>query len=149
MTPGKIRRVIDDHPEISRKIWRDLPRLLHDPAAIVPSAHRDGSIIPVLALEANVEGLVLVPIKPATSVAFNVVLSIYARMDGMAWLDRELRIASHDGLASYVERGFAATLPKPGSASEETIPSSSGSIPVDGTTKPRRQILQLRGKSSN
>ena len=141
-------RVASDHPEISREIWRNLPRLLCDPVAIVPSAHRDGSIIPVLALGTSLGGLVLVPIKPAASVAFNVVLSIYERPDGEAWLDRELRIASEDGLGSYVERGFAATLPKPGSASEDAIPSSSGSIPVDGTTKPKREILSLPKKST-
>ncbi len=147
MTPGKIARIAKEHPEITRQIWRDLPRLLQDPAAIVPSAHRDGSIIPVLALNTSLGGLVLVPILPAAEVAFNVILSVYARPDGDSWLTRELYLSGKDRLSSYVRRGFAATLPKPGSASEDTIPSSPGSIPADGTTKPKRLILQLRKKS--
>ena len=148
ITPGKIKRVAGDHPEITREIWRDLPRLLRNPVAIVPSSHRDGSIVPVLALGTSLSGLVLVPILPAASVAFNLVLSIYERPDGEAWLRRELRIAAKEGKASFLERGFAATLPQPGSASEDALPSSSGSIPVDGTAKPEREILHLRKKSS-
>ena len=101
-----------------------------------------------MALGTSLSGLVLVPILPAGTVAFNLVLSIYERSDGYDWLERELRIAAKDGKASFLERGFAATLPQPGSASEDAIPSSPGSIPVDGTTKPKREILHLRQKSS-
>ncbi len=148
MTPGKIRRVASEHPEILRELWRNLPYLLARPVAIVPSAHRDGSIVPVLVLGPGLEELVLVPIKPAGTLPFNVILSIYERRDGLAWLQRELRIASSEGLVSFLDKGFAATLPKPGSVSKDTIPSSSGSIPVDGTTKPNREILSLGKKST-
>lgn len=148
ITPGKILRVAKEHPEITREIWLSLPKMLQSPVAIVPSSHGDGSIVPVLAFGGGGEGLLLVPVLPARDIAFNLVLSVYARTDGLAWLNRELGIADQQGKSRYLERGFAATLPQPGSASENAIPSSSGSIPVDGTAKPKREILRLRKKST-
>lgn len=111
MTPGKIKRVVRDYPEISREIWRNLPQLLANPAAIVPSKYRDGSIIPVLALGTSDVGLVLVPIKPADTVSFNLILSAYEKPDGIAWLEREMRIANSVGLISYVESMWKGVSP--------------------------------------
>lgn len=149
ITPGKIVRIVKDHPEITRKILRDLPNSLRNPVAILPSARRDGTLISVLVLESDCPDPILVPIFPAPDRASNIVMSVYAKPQGMIWIEREIEQATRDKVPFYARKGFAATLPKPGSASEDTIPSSPGPIPADGTTKPERRILRLREKSSD
>ena len=89
---------------------------------------------------------ILVPIMPGNGNAPNIVLSAYAKPNGTAWIEREIELAKRDKLIHFVEKGFAAALPKPGAAN--AIPSSSGPIPADGTTKPKRYILSLRKDST-
>ena len=146
ITPGKIVRIADQHPEISRQIWQDLPISLANPAAVLPSQKRDGSVVPVLVCQAHVESPIFVPIMPNKSA--NVVLSVYGREDGAYWVAREARIASRDGEKYFIREDFAATMPKPESDPKRPISSSSGAIPADGTAKPKREILKLPKKSS-
>ena len=148
ITSGKIVKATRDHPQVQRSTWHRLPDLLGNPAVILPSAQRNGSIIVVLALQDAAGDPVLVPICADPDRGANVVLSIYGKEDGTAWLIREINEAKTKGLSVFVARGFAATLPQPGSASEETIPSSPDLIPVDGTAKPDRVVLSLRKKST-
>ncbi|MFM5894313.1 MAG: hypothetical protein ACKOQM_07770 [Novosphingobium sp.] len=148
MRPGKIAKAAAEHPEIPRTIWHRLPVLLATPAAVLPSSRRDGTVVPVLVLDAFLDDPVLVPIFPDAAGAANVVLSIYEKTDGYRWINAEIARAQKEQLPLFVEKGFVATLPQPGSVSEDTIPSSPGPIPADGTTKPEREILRLRRKSS-
>jgi hypothetical protein len=146
ITPGKIVRISREHPEITRAVWQSLPSLLCDPVAIMPSQKRDGTVIPVLVCEAEVDCPVFVPMMPDKSA--NIVLSVYGRDDAQHWIAREATIASNESLRFFVREDFAATMPKPESDSKEPIPSSSGAIPADGTAKPSREILGLRKKST-
>jgi Phage MuF-C-terminal domain len=146
ITPGKIVRISREHPEITRTVWQNLPSLLCDPVAIMPSQKRDGTVIPVLVCEAEVDCPVFVPIMPDKSA--NIVLSVYGRDDAQHWIAREATIASNESLRFFVREDFAATMPKPESGSKEPISSSPGAIPADGTAKPPREILGLRKKST-
>ena len=148
IVPGKIARAIREHPEVGSDVWHRLPGLLRSPVAILPSQRRDGSIITVLAVQDSAGDPVFVPITAAPDRAANLVLSVYGKQSGATWLAREIAQAKSDGLNVFVERSFAASLPQPGSVSEDTIPSSPGPIPADGTAKPKREILHLRKKST-
>jgi Phage MuF-C-terminal domain len=149
MSAAKIARIRRDHPEISLKLLHALPGLICDPLAVFPSIRRDGSMVFVLVVRDSSGDPVIVAVAPDAVAGRNVVLSVYGKNDGFAWVHAQLAYARADGCEVFEGKGFAASVPKPGSVSEDTIPSSPGPIPVDGTTKPRRQILQLRGKSSN
>jgi hypothetical protein len=141
MAAGKIAMCRREHPEVSRSVWHSLPRLLDKPLVIVPSARRDGSMVVVLVVT-DVDGEpILVVVQPGTAGSPNIILSIYGKTNGAAWIATQIKHAAADGLPHYVGKGFAATLPQPGSAN--AIPSSSGLIPVDGTTKPRGRILSV------
>lgn len=146
MTQGKIARCRREHPEVMLNIWHDLPALLSDPLAAVPSMRRDGSLVVMLFVIDAAGDPVVVAIQPGSDGSPNVVLSVYGKANGYEWLTRQITYARADGLPYYVRRDFAAAMPQPGSA--EAIPSSSGPIPADGTAKPQRQILSIRKNST-
>jgi Phage MuF-C-terminal domain len=147
MAAGKIAMCRREHPEVPLAVWHALPRLLEKPLAVFPSARRDGSLVIVLVVT-DVDGEpVLVIVEPGRAASPNVILSIYGKANGIQWIAKQIRYAAADSLAHYVGKGFAATLPQPGSAN--AIPSSPGLIPADGTTKPKRHILNLRKKSTS
>ena len=148
MAPGKIRRAAREHPELPLALWQGLPSLLTKPIAVIPSARRDGSVIPVLVLDQPEVSPVLVPIIPDVQRKSNTILSVYRKDSGFSWIQTEVARAAHDGLPHFVGTGFTAALPKPGSDSEEPVPSSPGPIPVDGAVKPKRHILSLRKAST-
>jgi Phage MuF-C-terminal domain len=141
MATGKVALCRREHPEVSRTLWHSLPRLLDKPLAVVPSARRDGSLVVVL-LMTDINGdPVLVPIAPGKNGSPNILLSVYGKEDGTAWIHQQIKYAAAESLQHYVGKGFAAALPQPGSAN--AIPSSPGLIPADGTTKPARNLLRL------
>ena len=145
MVPAKIARARRDHPEVQLEHWRKLPSLLGKPLAVVPSVRRDGSLLVVLVVRDS-DGLpIIVPIAPGVEGHPNIVLSMYGKSGGVEWIQRQLEHAVAEALPHYVSKGFAATLPQPGSAS--AIPSSPGPIPADGTAKPLRNVLKLGKKS--
>jgi hypothetical protein len=109
---------------------------------------RDGSIVLVLVVHDREGEPVIAIVIPDPVVQRNVVLSVYGKTNGFAWIRTQLRYARSEGLTVFESEGFAASVPKPGSASEDAIPSSSGPIPVDGTAKPVREILRLFTKST-
>ncbi len=146
MSVGKIALCRREHPEVTRHIWHRLPDLLGQPLAIIPSIRRDGMLVVVLVVN-DIDGEpVVVPIAPGRDGTANAVLSVYGKSDGLRWLRAQIGRAASDGLTYYVEKGFAASMPQPGSA--EAIPSSPGPIPADGTTKPSRKILTVAEKST-
>ena len=146
MSSGKIATARREHPEVALSIWHRLPALLGDPLAIFPSARSDGSVIIVLVVRDSDGSPVIVPIQPGLDGAPNVVLSVYGKAAGMAWVEAQLRQSRANGVSVFKKKGSADSVPKPGSA--EAIPSSPGPIPADGSTEPKRGILHLRKKSS-
>ena len=146
MATGKIALARREHPEVQITTWHQLPRLLEKPLAVIPSEKRDGTQVVVLVvIDLNCDSI-LVPIQPGRDAGPNVILSVYGKEAGLAWVGRELVRAAQDNLPHYQGKGFAAALPQPGSAS--AIPSSPGPIPADGTTKPQRDILSIGKKST-
>ena len=148
MSAAKIARVRREHPDLSLDILHGLPDLICDPLAMFPSIRRDGSLVVVLVVRDLAGEPVIAAITPDLVTHRNVVLSVYGKQDGLAWVETQLAYARADGFKVFEDAGFAASVPKPGSVSEDTIPSSPGPIPVDGTAKPERRILRLRQKSS-
>ena len=146
MAAGKIAMCRKEHPEVSRSVWHSLPQLLDKPLVILPSARRDGSVVIVLVVTDAEGDPVLVVVQPGTAGSPNIILSVYGKTNGTAWIAAQIKYAAADGLPHFVGKGFAATLPQPGSAN--AIPSSPGLIPADGTTKPTRDILSLRKDST-
>ena len=150
MSAAKVARIRREHPEVSLKALHALPELLGDPLAVFPSVRRDRSVVLVLVLvvrAASGDPLIGIVIPDAVA-GRNIVLSVYGKDNGHAWVRAQLAYAREEGLEVYESEGFAASVPKPGSVSEDTIPSSPGPIPVDGTAKPMRDILSLRKKST-
>lgn len=147
MSTGEIARARREHASVPLALWRELPRLIGKPAAVIPSSRQDGSLLVVLVVTDAEGNPVLAPIAPGLNGAPNVVLSIYGKESGLDWVNRQIRQAAQDAMPHYVAKGFAATLPQPGSAS--AIPSLPGLIPADGTTKPRRDILTPGVKSKD
>ncbi|WP_375403491.1 hypothetical protein [uncultured Sphingomonas sp.] len=145
MAAGKIAQCRRDHPEVPLSVWHDLPRLVGKPIAVVPSAKRDHSLVVVLVVSDAQGDPVVVPIVPGLHGSPNTVLSMYGKQAGHNWIRKQIEQAARDALPHFISKGFAATLPQPGSA--RAIPSSPGPIPADGTAKPPRQILRPREKS--
>jgi Phage MuF-C-terminal domain len=144
MATGKIALCRREHPQVRLETWHELPNLLQHPLAAVPSALRDGTLVVVLVVK-DVDGNpIVVPIAPGKNGGPNAVLSVYGKTNGLAWLAKQIQYAENDGVKCYISKDFAATMPQPGSVSEETIPSSPGPIPADGTAKPKRHILSIR-----
>lgn len=144
MVPAKVARARREHPQVTLDTWRRLPKLLSQPGAVLPSARRDGSLVIVLVVTDTDGQPVLVPVAPGTRGEPNIVLTVYGKEAGLSWVQREITAAAVEALPHYLSRGFAAALPQPGSAL--AIPSSSGPIPVDGTAKPKRDMLSLNSK---
>jgi Phage MuF-C-terminal domain len=142
MATGKIAMCRKEHSEVSRSVWHALPQLLDRPLAVVPSARRDGSVVVVLIVTDADGEPVLVVVQPGTAGSPNIILSVYGKTDGLGWIAAQIKYAAADCLPHFVGKGFAATLPQPGSAN--AVPSSPGPIPADGTTKPKRDILTIR-----
>ncbi len=148
MSAAKIARIRREHPEVSLDLLYALPSLICDPLAVFPSIRRDGSIVFVLVMRDNSGDPVIAVVAPDAVAGRNVVLSVYGKNEGYAWIHAQMAYARADGCEVFEGEGFAASVPKPGSASEDTIPSSPDLIPVDGTAKPERVILILREKST-
>ena len=148
MSASKIARVRRDHPEVSLQILYALPQLICEPAAMFPSIRRDGSTVIVLVVRDSAGDPVIAVVQPDPVVGRNVVLSVYGKEGGDGWIKAQLNYAQNEGLVVFEKVDFTATVPKPGSVSEDTIPSSSGLIPVDGAAKPKREILHLSKKST-
>ena len=146
MTCGKIARCRREHPEVELDTWHRLPELLCDPLAAVPSMRRDGSLVVMLVVSDRSGDPVVAAIAAGREGAPNVVLSLYGKANGIAWLTKQIEYAQADKLPYYARMDFAATMPQPGSA--EAIPSSPGPIPADGTAKPSRNILSIRKDST-
>jgi Phage MuF-C-terminal domain len=148
MSAAKIARVRREHPEVPLRVLLALPELVSEPMAIVPSIRRDGSVVAVLVVNDR-DGEPVIAILTADAVAQrNVILSVYGKSAGKAWIKAQIAYARREGLNVFERSDFAATVPKPGSASGDTVPSSPGPIPVDGAAKPRRNMLRLRPKST-
>ena len=148
MSAAKLARVRREHPELTLEILHSLPELICDPLALFPSVRRDGSVVLVLVVEDLNGEPVIAAVVPDSVARRNVVLSVYGKDQGNDWITTQIRRAREDGFAVFESEDFAASVPKPGSASEDTIPSSHGLIPSDGTAKSDRQILTLRKKST-
>ena len=148
MSAAKLARVRREHPELSLDVLHRLPELICNPLALFPSVRRDGSVVLVLVLRDLNGEPVIAAVVADPVMRRNVVLSVYGKNQGNDWIKTQIRRARADGFAVFESEDFAASVPKPGSASEDTIPSSSDLIPVDGTAKSKRLILQLRKKST-
>jgi hypothetical protein len=93
MSAAKVARCHREHPEVETDIWHDLPGLLGEPAAIIPSIRRDGSIVVALIVQDSAGSQVIVPIAPGISGAPNTVLSVYGKPSGWRWVETQLRYA--------------------------------------------------------
>jgi hypothetical protein len=111
MAPGKIKLASREHSEIPISLWRQLPGLLRKPLAVIPSARRDGSVIPVLVLNQSQAAPVLVPITCDPKKRSNTILSVYQKDAGFVWVKAEIERAAEEGLPHFVGKGFADTLP--------------------------------------
>jgi hypothetical protein len=145
MSAEKLARCRREHSEVALEVWHRLPQLIANPLAVFPSSKRDGSVV-ILLLEIDREGNPVVAVIIPDSGPLNVVLSVYGKHDGLAWAQVEIARAIADQLPVFEGKDFAASLPQPPAA--ETASSSRGLIPVDGTTKSKREILHLRKESS-
>lgn len=152
MSTGKLAKSRRDHPEVSIATWHGLPALIANPNAAFLSPRRDGSIVVAIAA-IDADGCpIIVPITADRSGQRNVVLTAYGKDDtdhrtGHEWIQAQIETAQKEGAYVYVRDGFAGSQPQPGSA--VAIPSSSGPIPVDGPTKPGRNILTIARKVKN
>ena len=146
MSAEKLARCRRDHPEVSLDVWHRLPQLIADPLAVFPSARRDGSVV-ILLLEIDCDGNPVIAVAVPDQGPLNVVLSVYGKHNGLAWAQNEIARAVLDRLKIFERKDFAASLPQPPAV--ETASSSRGLIPVDGTAKPKREILKPRQKSTN
>ena len=147
MTAGKMAKARREHPEVSLRIWYDLPKLLQDPFAIFPSTKDDGTIIVVIAVVDFDGNPVIVPIVPSFSHARNVVLSIYGksgneRATGFQWIQNQIAVAKREGKQVFEKSGSADSKPKPESA--DAISWSPDLISVDRSTEPKRKLLSIR-----
>jgi hypothetical protein len=148
VSASKVARIRREHPEVTLAILHALPELICDPLVAFPSIRRDGSVVIVLVVRDTAGDPIIAIIHPDQSAGRNVVLSVYGKEKGFSWIQAQIAQALEDGFAVFESLDFAATVPKPGSAPLDAIPSSPGPIPADGTAKPRRDILSLRGKST-
>jgi Phage MuF-C-terminal domain len=147
MATGKIAFCRREHSQVTRAMWHDLPHLIEKPMAVVPSSHRDGSLVVVLVIS-DVDGdPVVVVVKPGNRGSPNIILSVYGKANGHAWTAAQIKYAAADSLPHFVSKGFAAALPQPPVANATS--SSHGLIPSDGTAKPARDILSIGKKSTN
>lgn len=139
MTRAKLAKARREHPEVSLDTWRNLPKLVADPRAVFPSSHDDGSfVIAIEARDANNDP-VIVPVV-ANQQGGSVVLSVYGKNDGEAFIAREVARAQREGSQVYVSEGLADALvaEAPGSAA------SHAPIASEVPAKPRRPILSRR-----
>jgi hypothetical protein len=148
MSAAKVARVRREHPEVSLATLHVLPELICNPLAAFPSIRRDGSMVLVLVVRDMAGNPVIAIVIPDETAGRNVVLSVYGKDNGDAWIHAQMTSARNEGLVVFESEDFAASVPKPGSASKDAIPSSPGPIPVDGAAKPRRQILSIGKKST-
>ncbi len=145
MMVAKLATCRREHPEVPLSVWRDLPALIANPLAVFPSARRDGSLVCLLVVQDR-DGNPIIVVTTSGQGQMNVILSVYGKHDGMAWVAREIARAKTEDYKVFEKMGFAASLPQPPAA--EAASSSHGLIPSDGTTKPRRKLLSLREKST-
>ncbi|MEQ1496016.1 MAG: hypothetical protein ABL912_09710 [Novosphingobium sp.] len=145
MSAEKLARCRREHSEVALDVWHRLPQLIANPLAVFPSYKRDGSVV-LLLLEIDRDGNPVVAAVIPDSGPLNVVLSVYGKQDGLAWAQKEIARAIADQLPVFEGKDFAASLPQPPAV--ETASSSRGLIPVDGTTKSKREILHLPKESS-
>lgn len=143
MTSGKLARVRREHPEISLGTLRALPQLLAAPAAVFPSDHNDGSVIVVVDAQDTDGNPVIVPVTTSPE-GSNVVLSVYGKIGGAAWINTRLERAKQRGAAYYEREDFAGAEPKSDPAPEGATSSSPAPIAAEGPAKPARKILSLR-----
>jgi hypothetical protein len=141
MATGKIARVRREHPELPLSVMKALPNLLADPFSAFPSARGDGSIIAVVEAK-DVDGNpVIAALTVDSSAKHNVVLTVFGKEAGEAWIRNQIAAAQREGKTVYVRDDPAATVAE-APASEEAL--SSGPIPVERPAGSTRKILTLR-----
>ena len=146
MTVAKVATCRREHPEVPLQVWHVLPSLLADPLAIFPSKRRNRSLVVLLVVEDRDGNPVIVAIEPDLDSDQNIILSVYGKEAGLAWVVAEIASARQEGLPVYEKNGFAASMPQPPVA--KATSSSHGLIPSDGTAKPLRKILTLSEKTT-
>jgi hypothetical protein len=151
MSAAKIARAMRDHPAVGPALWQRLPSQIAAAVAGFPSNREDGSIVVVILERDANDDPVVVPILWDAGQKLNIVLSVYGRsastgIEGDQWVATQLGRARAAGQKCFGNTSSADAKPKPEPA--EATSWSSGSIPVDRSAEPKRNILSLRKDST-
>lgn len=139
MQKAKIARARREHPEVPLAVWHDLPDLLSDPRAVVPSRRGDGSVVVAVdAVDRNGDRIIVPVIASEQDGA--VVLSVYGKGNGDAFIAGEVAAATKAGDQFYVRTGLADALvaEAPGDAA------SRAPIAPEVPARPKKAILSRR-----
>jgi hypothetical protein len=130
----KIRKILDEHPEVTREMLRDLPKLMADPYAIFPSATEKGRlVVAVRAVDAS-GNPVIIPVMARAKNRGVQIASIYAKNSGFDWVAQQVASAKKTGKQVYLRKDLART-------SVALEPQPSAPIAVGRPAKSERNIL--------
>lgn len=141
MATSKIARARREHPEVALSVWKDLPNLVSNPRAVFPSAKGDGSLIVAVDARDADNAPIIVPVI-ASHDGTTVVLSVYGKTDGDAYIAKEIERAKREGSYLYVREGLADALV----ASEKAPGASPSHAPIasEVPAKLARKVLSRR-----
>ncbi|QGP79998.1 MuF-C-terminal domain-containing protein [Sphingobium sp. CAP-1] len=139
MQKAKVARARREHPEVPLSVWHDLPDLLSDPRAAVPSGKGDGSIVVAVNAIDRAGDRIIVPVI-ASAQDGAVVLSVYGKADGDNYVAKIIKAAEKAGESYYVKEGLADALvaQAPGDAA------SHAPIASEVPARPRKPLLSRR-----
>lgn len=141
MMKSKIALARKDHPEVPLSIWHDLPNLISDPRAVIPSRKGDGSVVVAIEGRDRDDRPIIVPIIASTGGNGTTILSVYGKVDGDAFIATDIRAAQKSGAPLYVRNGLADTLVAP--LEQPGDAASHAPVASEVSAKPARKILSL------